>query len=274
MIDTLTRRFTTPGGAELAWDQWGEGDVALVLAHGFSGSAHDFALQVELLAEQGRVVTLDHRGHGLSSKPDGPDAYELDLLTADLVALIETQVGAPVDLLGHSMGGRIATQLALGRPDLLRSLILMDTTANAFAPEDDELRELIAAFFESATVDQMAEVSAPGPETALIEASTTEAWRDLKAARNADFSPIAARGLGRQIFGGDFELLGDRLPEIDVPVTVIVGSEDHPFVDHAPELADSVANGQLVVIEGAYHSPQLTHADDWRAAVLGHLNRV
>ena len=47
VIETLRRRFTPPSGVELAWDEWGEGEVPLVLVHGFSGCAHDFALQVE-----------------------------------------------------------------------------------------------------------------------------------------------------------------------------------------------------------------------------------
>ena len=58
-----------------------------------------------------------------------------------------------------------------------------------------------------------------------------------------------------------------RLGEITVPVTVIVGSEDHPLVDQAPDLAAEVGDGELVVIEGAYHSPQLTHSAEWLAAI-------
>ena len=274
MIETLTRRFHRPGGVELAWDQWGSGDVPLVMVHGFSGSAHDFALQIEPLAETYRVAALDHRGHGLSSKPDDPDDYLLEALTADLVALIESEIGGPVDLLGHSMGGRIAIHIALERPDLLRSLILMDTTAEAFAPDEEELRELVLAYFEDVTPGEMSQLSEPGPGGEQIEAATTPEWQEIKAARNADFVPAAAKGLARQLFGRDFEPLAGRLGEIGIPVTVIVGSEDHPFVDHAPDLAAGVVDGRLVVLEGAYHSPQLTHPEQWRAAVVEHLHRA
>jgi pimeloyl-ACP methyl ester carboxylesterase len=52
---------------------------------------------------------------------------------------------------------------------------------------------------------------------------------------------------------------------------VIVGEHDHPLVDQAAELAAAVADGRLSVIAGAYHSPQLTHPADWRAAVGAHL---
>jgi pimeloyl-ACP methyl ester carboxylesterase len=61
------------------------------------------------------------------------------------------------------------------------------------------------------------------------------------------------------------------LPSITCPTTVIAGEHDHPLVDQAPELAEMVANGRLAVIDGAYHSPQLTHPEDWKNAVRAHL---
>jgi pimeloyl-ACP methyl ester carboxylesterase len=70
---------------------------------------------------------------------------------------------------------------------------------------------------------------------------------------------------------GDDRSLRANLPSIICPTTVIVGGRDHPLVDQAPELARAVANGRLTVIPGAYHSPQLTHASEWRAAVEAHL---
>ena len=67
---------------------------------------------------------------------------------------------------------------------------------------------------------------------------------------------------------GETSLRAD-LPSITCPTTVIVGEHDHPLVDQAPDLAAEVADGRLTVIQGAYHSPQLTHPDAWRAAVRG-----
>lgn len=57
-------------GFRLAWDVWGRGDGSpLVLVHGFSGSAHDFALHIPALAEDRRVLAIDHRGHSPRSVP-------------------------------------------------------------------------------------------------------------------------------------------------------------------------------------------------------------
>ena len=149
MITSLGRTFAVDG-VELAWDRWG-GDVGvpLLLCHGYSGSSHDFAAHVEDLAERRPVVALDHRGHGSSTNVGTLDAYSIDRLAHDLVALIDAEVGGPVDLLGHSMGGAISIAVTLARPDLVRSLILMDTTGWSFRPDDPAMAAMYEGFMAS-----------------------------------------------------------------------------------------------------------------------------
>jgi pimeloyl-ACP methyl ester carboxylesterase len=87
----------------------------------------------------------------------------------------------------------------------------------------------------------------------------------------------AVKALGMALMagvaGGEASLRAD-LPSITCPTTVIAGEHDHPLVDQAPELAAEVADGRLITIPGAYHSPQLTHPDAWRGAVEIHLVRA
>lgn len=264
-------------GVELAWDSWGtpSDEPTLVLCHGFSGSGHDFALHVEALSTDRRVVALDHRGHGRSTKTNDAATYTIDQLTADLGAFIEATCDEPVDLLGHSMGGRMSIGLAVERPDLLRSLIAMDTSAWSFVRPDSEIATLMGTFFAGFDPAQgLPKLDLPSPETALIEAGTPKAWRDRKEELSAVFDPYALKALGTALFTHDIPPVRDRLKTIGFPVTVIAGANDHPFSDQAPELAAEVADGRVTIIEGAYHSPQLSHPDEWRAAVRAHLDRV
>jgi pimeloyl-ACP methyl ester carboxylesterase len=97
-------------------------------------------------------------------------------------------------------------------------------------------------------------------------------WPSVASSHPSD--PVALRELGWQLFGEVAPTMRPRLGEIRVPVTVLVGSEDHPLVDQAPDLAAEVGDGELVVIDGAYHSPQLTHPAEWLAAIEGHLARA
>ncbi len=266
-------------GVDLAWAERGSGTPTLVLCHGYTGSSHDWALQVDQLAQGRRVLTFDHRGHGASTKVGALEGYRITQLASDLIAFLEEHGQGPVDLLGHSMGGRVVLTMVLERPDLVRSLILMDTSAWSFQPPDEAIRTMVQDFitaFDPAD-GVPAELSIEGPESALIEAVVPPEWQQEKDAILAGMDAYAIKGLGLELWA-DADVgpgsLRSRLDQITCPVTVIVGEHDHPLVDQAPELAAEVGDGTLVVIDGAYHSPQLTHPDAWRSAVEAHLGRV
>jgi pimeloyl-ACP methyl ester carboxylesterase len=276
MITDLTRRFTVDD-VSLAWDRWGDDVDAtpLFLCHGFSGSSHDFALHVEGLARGRAVMCVDHRGHGRSPKLGATDRYSIDRLTADLIALLDAEAGGPVDLLGHSMGGAISLRVTLERPDLVRSLVLMDTSAWSFAPPDADIAALMAAFIDGyRPADGLPDLTSfSGPEEPLIAAATPAAWQVVKDEMAAAFDPYALKALGGELFHDEGISVRGRLGEIGCPVTVIVGELDQPFADQADQLAAEMADGALTVIAGAYHSPQLTHPAEWIAAVDAHLAR-
>ncbi len=275
MITNLTRTFSVDD-VSLAWDRWGSDQgTPLVLCHGFSGSSHDFAMHVGSLAGSRGVVTVDHRGHGRSQKLGSTDRYSIDRSATDLIALLDANVGRPVDLLGHSMGGAIALRVTLARPDLVRSLILMDTSGWSFVPDDAGTAALMKAFMDQYDpAGGLPDLNAwSGPEEPLIAATTPVEWQSIKEQMSAGFDPFALKALGGELFSPGAASVRARLGEITCPVTVIVGEHDHPFVDQAADLAREVADGQLTVIDGAYHSPQLTHAATWVAAVEAHLAR-
>src|ERR1700722_2353382 len=260
-------------GVELYWGQWGDArGPPLGLCHGFTGSSHDFALQVQPLSESRRVIAVDQRGHGLSSKTHDIAGYSIDQLTADLIGFIEQVSEGPVDLLGHSMGGRVSLGVVLARPDLVRSLVLMDTSAWSFLPDDEKVRTMIADYMDAfdPARGMPSSFGISGPEDALIEAATTAEWWQRKEELFSGVDAYAVKAFGTELFSG-IDSLRPQLPTIGQPTAVIAGSHDHPLVDQAPDLAAEVAHGQLCVIEGAYHSPQLTHPQQWREAVEHHL---
>ncbi len=282
MTRRLDRRFAVDG-IELAWGRFGRrrpGRRPFVLVHGYTGSAHDFVGHLDHLVAEREVVLVDLRGHGHSTNVGEPGAYTIERLVADLVALIDEAVGGPVDLLGHSMGGRLVLELALDRPDLVASLVLMDTTAWSFEIPDPERAAAARRFLDEYGDEEIRAVLTtprPGPETDLVERTVPIAWRAEARDEKSRVDPVAARALGRVLFaggGGGLEPLDGRLGELTMPVTVLVGSRDEPFATHAPTLAGAIAGARLEIIEGAWHSPQLTHPDQWRAAVARHLERA
>ncbi|MFO1203986.1 MAG: alpha/beta fold hydrolase [Tabrizicola sp.] len=100
----------------------------LVIAHGLYGSGRNWGVIARRLADHRNVVAVDMRNHGES--PRFPTQSYPDM-AADLAEVIE-HLGAPVDLLGHSMGGKASMQLALTRPDLIRRLVVADIAPVAY----------------------------------------------------------------------------------------------------------------------------------------------
>lgn len=101
----------------------------LVIAHGLYGSGRNWGVIARRLADRREVVAVDMRNHGESPRFPTQGYPEM----ADDLAEVIASLGAPVDLLGHSMGGKAAMQLALTRPDLIRRLVVADIAPVAYA---------------------------------------------------------------------------------------------------------------------------------------------
>ena len=172
------------------------------------------------------------------------------------------------------MGGAISLHVCLRRPELVRSLILMDTSAWSFRPVDPATAAVVDAFFLGLDPASGLAGFPPLPEDALIAIETTAEWQALKEEMAAAFDPYALKALGVELIVTSKAAARERLSEIVCPVTVIVGEHDQPFVDQSKALSAEVADGRLTVIQGAYHSPQLTHPREWTLAVEAHLDWV
>jgi pimeloyl-ACP methyl ester carboxylesterase len=122
--------MTAPQGQKLAQTVHG-GDSArptLLIAHGLFGSGRNWGVIARRLSDSRRVVAVDMRNHG-----DSPWAapHDYPSMATDLARTV-ADLGAPVDILGHSMGGKAAMLLALTRPDCLRRLVVADIAPVAY----------------------------------------------------------------------------------------------------------------------------------------------
>src|SRR5437868_7911184 len=113
-------------GVEIAFLDQGEGE-AIVLVHGFASTAHVnwvYPGWVATLVQAGRrVIALDNRGHGASNKLYDPAAYHSARMAEDVRALLDHLGIAGADVIGYSMGARIAAFLALAEPTRARSVV-------------------------------------------------------------------------------------------------------------------------------------------------------
>jgi esterase len=113
----------------------------LIIAHGLYGSGRNWGVIARRLADRRKVVAVDMRNHGDS--PRFPTQSYPDM-AGDLAEVIES-LGFPVDLLGHSMGGKAAMQLALTRPELIRRLVIADIAPVAYQHDQSRHARAMAA---------------------------------------------------------------------------------------------------------------------------------
>ena len=107
---------------DLAFNAYGAGRPVVIL-HGLFGSKRNWSAIARQLAAAFQVFTVDLRNHGESP---WDDRHEYPAMAADVASFIDRQVGGPVTLIGHSMGGKVAMLLALTRPDLVERLLVVD----------------------------------------------------------------------------------------------------------------------------------------------------
>ena len=122
-------------GTELYYEDTGGRGPAILFSHGLFWDSSLFAPQIAGLKSRYRCVAYDHRGQGRSADSN-LRAIDMDTLFADAVALIVTLGLEPVHVCGLSMGGFVAMRLGARRPDLVRSLLLLDTSADPEPPEN------------------------------------------------------------------------------------------------------------------------------------------
>lgn len=267
---------------EIGYETFGSGSRPLVLVHGFTGSRRDFKWRFDALAKLGYCIALDLRGHGESTNTGDAASYTLDTLADDLLGFLAAIGIERCDLLGHSMGGMAVLRAALVRPDRIASLILMNTSARSPDGLPRGLIELagrVAIEAGSLRIAEVMRARAADPETdrSAADRRLEQEWGDAywTAWRYPNFrslDPVAYGTLGLSML--DQTPLLERLGEIRLPTTVIVGSGDANFGAPAHELAAGIPGARLVEIPEAGHQPQLENPEAWVAAIAAHLARV
>ena len=125
---------TRANGVTLFYDEVGSGPETVVFSHSCLVSRHQFCPQMEALKHSYCCLAFDHRGRGRSEVTQV--GYDMENLYADAVGFIEALDCAPCHFAGLSTGGSIGLRLAIRRPDLIKTLVLMGTSADAEPKEN------------------------------------------------------------------------------------------------------------------------------------------
>lgn len=241
-------------GVELFYKESGSGPEAIVFSHGLLMDHSMFEAQRAAFEKNFRVIAYDHRGQGAS--PDPGSGFDMDTLTEDAAGLIHALGAAPCHFAGLSMGGFIGMRLAARRPELLRSLTLMNTGAGAEAMMSRIRYNLLA---------RLVKIMSPAPFVGiavkeLFGASTRndpamrpmlQEWTQKLRTRPRTAANSLLGVMNRRDVSAE-------LKAIHCPVLILTGEDDtaRPPCD-SEAMAAAIAGARLVRIPKCGHSSSL-----------------
>ena len=251
--------FVTIDGVSIHLRDQGPGDDPhpIVLIHGTASSLHTWEGWVAALKSRRRVVSLDLPGIGLSGQfPD--DDYRIEHYTRFMEDLFNQLGIKHAILVGNSLGGRIAWETALARPDLVYRLVLIDSTGY---PDEGESPPLI---FQMAKIPVFRWLIEHVTPRSFVRKNLMEAYGDpgkLTPDLVDRYYELFLRAGNRRAFILQFEQEPDNDPDrirsIAIPTLILWGGRDHVVpVSDAQRFHHDIPNSRLVVFSQLGHVPQ------------------
>lgn len=251
-------------GVKLYYEVHGEG-VPVVFTHGFAGTTWMWHQQVLVLSEKYKLVVWDMRGHGQSESPPSAGQYSIDIVVDDLYHLLHSLNVERAVIGGLSMGGYLSLRFYMSHPEMVMGLILMDTgpgyrnaTHMAEWNKDVERRAKL--------LDHGIKAFASDLGTTILNTYTPQ---NLMLKQN----PVGLAHMARNVMAQHDTAVISVLGDIKVPVLILVGDRDTPFLRSSEYMAKAIPNAEYVVIPSAGHSSNIDNADAFNKAVLDFLNK-
>ena len=267
------RRVVGRDGTPIAVFSSGDGPP-LILVHGTTADHTTWRATGPELARDHRIHAIDRRGRGASG--DGPDdaGYSIELEYDDLAAVAETLAGEaemPVDVVGHSYGGRIGLGASLRTAAIARLVVYEGAPSPAggegYRPNgvEDRIAALIEAGDRDGALQAFFREIVRMPQAELDAYRANPVWPVRVAAVHTSLREIRAEGSP----AASLEALGG----VTIPVLQLLGGESAPpFAEATAALDERLLDGRVVVIPGARHAAHHTHVAELVAAVRAFLD--
>jgi len=288
-MPVLESGFVRPGGLSLHQTRGGRGDPPVLFIHGLGSSGYiEWRFTLPVFARSRRVLAPDLPGFGRSEKPRLP--YGLRLFERTIYDYVRTVAEGPADVVGTSMGGRIAIDFALTHPRLVRRLVLVNSLGLG-PPRPGPFYPLVAVPRVGEAVLRGLRGALGGLPPALIRKAagrsrgmSVDPERALGAGYLADLREMHAaegyheaylatvRSLARPDTFSATDLTA-HLAEVGVPLLLVWGADDPLFpIATARRAHRLLPNSGLAVIKGAGHTPQVERPDEFNQVVARFLD--
>ncbi len=241
---------------------------AIVLLHGFTGSATGWGRFGERLRERLTTVAVDIVGHGQSDKPQEIDHYRMPRVVADIVTAVRIAGFERCAWLGYSMGGRTALHVAAAFPGAVERLVLIGASAGIAEADGRAARVADDARLAQRIIDEGVPAFVDYWESIPLFASQRRLPEETRAAVRAGRLGCDPAGLANSLRGmgtGAQEPLHGRLSEVAMPVLAMAGELDTRYTELAHELAAAIPCGRAAVVPNAGHAAHIENPE-WCAA--------
>lgn len=261
------------GDINVYYEEHGKGEPLLLIA-GWGTDLSCWQFQIPEFSAKYRVIAFDNRGAGRTDAPDKP--CSIRMMADDAVGLLDALGIGKAHILGMSMGGSIAQEIAIGYPERTGSLVLAAATA---APGEctllmPTLAAWTAAMKEGVSPKTLARMQLPYVVTSRFfdQPEMVALWVDTVAANPRQPKAYACQRQTDASAGQDTRA---RLKQIAAPTLVLVGREDIMLpVSQSEELAVLIPGARLMVLDGGAHGFSIEIADKFNRAVLEFLAQI
>lgn len=269
----VTSGFASIDNAQIYYEIAGR-DTPFVMIHAGVADSRQWNNEFAYFAQNYQVVRYDMRGYGKSEPVDGEFSH-----MSDLISLLDTlEIHEPLIIMGCSMGGGLAMDFTLTQPSRVRALIMVDSGPNGLelnVPTPAKFAEAEKAF-KAGDLDLVAELETQiwfdGTDRRTNQVNRS--MRNLVYEMNHRALSNEVKQLGKRKPNTDRPAF-ERLTELVIPVLVIVGAHDTPYILVAADyMLEKIRSAQKVVIKDAAHLPNMDHPREFQESVQTFLNSV
>jgi len=252
--------FERVGDLNMYYEIVGSG-APVLLIHGLGSSTRDWEYQIEALGKEHQVIMLDIRGHGQTTKAKGK--YSIELFARDIENFLDQMKIGPLHIIGLSMGGMIAFQLALDIPSRIKSITIVNS-GPGFTGNHPKLKLkfhfrllLLRLFGLRAAAKRVAKGLFPnGSNNKLSEIFIERFCQNDKRCYLKTTSALIEWDVNSQI------------QNITCPTLIIAADTDYTSVESKQEYTDKMPNANLVVVENSHHALPVENPKAFNEIVL------
>jgi 2-succinyl-6-hydroxy-2,4-cyclohexadiene-1-carboxylate synthase len=252
----------------------GQGEP-LVLLHGFTGNSDTWTPFLSMWEKHFQCISVDIIGHGKTESPADPNRYDIDKAAKDLLAILDYLQIQKTNILGYSMGGRLALTFAMLYPSRVQKLILESGTpglrTEAERKERRKQDEDLARLIETNGIEAFVDRWENHPIFYSQKQLPDEKKQSIRLQR-LNNHPLGLANSLRGMGTGSQPSWWDQLSSISFPVLLLTGELDGKFCKIAEEMNKLIPNCQWIKIENAGHAIHVERAKIFGKIIVGYLS--